>query len=507
MDNINFSGATVSKSQVAPANQAGVQVSAEQDFSAFMQIAKATHVPLTVSQIIPQAGGASSTGQPAIVKGEDAPEVVDLPVSVEDEAVEGEVVPMPLVPVLAETQDPELATTLRVPVQDAPLSEADTSVRDPESVPGKQDTVPSQAILPQEPDSVRPPLREGQALELGKTDPVAAVEADTKATAEVKASESSVQGADSSAPVQIRAEDGLPAGVTKDAVIRPEAAPREVQSRGPDTVPVMTSVKATPLTATPDPVVGKVAPQPGPLQVVSWSSAAADPEGSGDSSGRIDVTAFRKVDGPAMYMSANVPVEGKIIQPVTPLQSSQKRDANLKTVSISYSTAVPVAEAGFTSEAAPLAASVSPSNNNLSAPPVVSQTPVPVQEIPAQIVAHAQPGKPAAMELILAPEELGKIRIHLTPDGDNMRVVIQAERPEAMELIRRNIEALSAELRQSGFASTSFSFEGWAGDAEGRQVKKSTVAIENTMDIAPDEATLNQPTNSMQSSAGLDLRV
>ncbi|MFN3525526.1 MAG: flagellar hook-length control protein FliK [Paracoccus sp. (in: a-proteobacteria)] len=52
-------------------------------------------------------------------------------------------------------------------------------------------------------------------------------------------------------------------------------------------------------------------------------------------------------------------------------------------------------------------------------------------------------------ELVLAPDELG--RLHMTIIGhERPQLVVWAERPETMELLRRNIEQLSAELQEAG---------------------------------------------------------
>jgi flagellar hook-length control protein FliK len=52
-------------------------------------------------------------------------------------------------------------------------------------------------------------------------------------------------------------------------------------------------------------------------------------------------------------------------------------------------------------------------------------------------------------ELVLAPEELGRLRMTITGQ-ERPQLVFWAERPETMELLRRNIEQLSAELQEAG---------------------------------------------------------
>ncbi|RUS59743.1 flagellar hook-length control protein FliK [Pseudorhodobacter sp. E13] len=136
---------------------------------------------------------------------------------------------------------------------------------------------------------------------------------------------------------------------------------------------------------------------------------------------------------------------------------------------------------------------------------VVVHQPISVSAVATMIKDHAAPGKAKTIELTLAPEELGQVRLLLQPDGDKMRIVVQAERPETLEMLRRNTEAFSSELRQSGFANTSFTFGGW-----GEQPGKSAMPQKNSegvQTIAGPAAEIPFPTPAPRISTGLDLRV
>lgn len=90
------------------------------------------------------------------------------------------------------------------------------------------------------------------------------------------------------------------------------------------------------------------------------------------------------------------------------------------------------------------------------------------------IMGRGDPARPAMMqlsdaarrladgpvEISLSPEELGRVRMSLTGTDTAMSVQILAERPETLELIRRHIELLAADLREQGFTDLSFSFSG-----------------------------------------------
>ncbi|NDR57889.1 flagellar hook-length control protein FliK [Aliiruegeria sabulilitoris] len=67
-----------------------------------------------------------------------------------------------------------------------------------------------------------------------------------------------------------------------------------------------------------------------------------------------------------------------------------------------------------------------------------------------------------SFDVRLSPEELGNLRISFINAESGLSVNIHADRPETLELFRRNIEVLSADLRALGYEDVSMSF------AEGR---------------------------------------
>ncbi|WP_300515740.1 flagellar hook-length control protein FliK [Aliiroseovarius sp.] len=79
-------------------------------------------------------------------------------------------------------------------------------------------------------------------------------------------------------------------------------------------------------------------------------------------------------------------------------------------------------------------------------------------------VARMMPDRP--VELTLSPEELGRLRLTFTVDGGTMAVAVNAERPETMDLLRRNIDALAQELREIGYDEVNFDFT-QGGNARG----------------------------------------
>jgi hypothetical protein len=70
------------------------------------------------------------------------------------------------------------------------------------------------------------------------------------------------------------------------------------------------------------------------------------------------------------------------------------------------------------------------------------------------------------VELSLEPAELGRVRLTLSATEGGFNINVLAERPETLDLMRRNAEALAAEYRALGYASVNLSF-GQAGDGRG----------------------------------------
>jgi hypothetical protein len=79
----------------------------------------------------------------------------------------------------------------------------------------------------------------------------------------------------------------------------------------------------------------------------------------------------------------------------------------------------------------------------------------------AQILPLAQAGQAGAVEITLSPMELGQLRFEMRQMGDQVQIILSAERPETLELLRRHSDALLQDFRAAGFAGASLSFGGW----------------------------------------------
>lgn len=94
----------------------------------------------------------------------------------------------------------------------------------------------------------------------------------------------------------------------------------------------------------------------------------------------------------------------------------------------------------------------------------IPSTPAPLpapSQIAQTIVQNVQRAGTGPIDVVLRPEELGQVRFEMHPNGDRLHVVLFVERPEALDLLRRNIEQFLSDLRQSGYQQTSLSFGDW----------------------------------------------
>jgi hypothetical protein len=118
------------------------------------------------------------------------------------------------------------------------------------------------------------------------------------------------------------------------------------------------------------------------------------------------------------------------------------------------------------------------------------------------LVDIAQSGAAGQLDLALSPEELGRVRLTMVTDGDTIRIMLQAERPETTELLRRHTEAFSAELQLAGFAGATFSFGRWGQSPDA----KATLDLAE-ITVTPEAIPTLVATPTLNTGTGLDLRL
>lgn len=112
-----------------------------------------------------------------------------------------------------------------------------------------------------------------------------------------------------------------------------------------------------------------------------------------------------------------------------------------------------------------------------------------------------EPGK--TVEIALNPEELGRVRMALSPSDAGVTVLITSERPETLELMRRHIEQLSQEFRRLGYEQASFEFNSEGSGSDDSSPKGGHARTDAAS--ATGETQNAMPTRLIQT--GLDLRL
>lgn len=133
-------------------------------------------------------------------------------------------------------------------------------------------------------------------------------------------------------------------------------------------------------------------------------------------------------------------------------------------------------------------------------------TPTPSAAVVVQQLVQAAPGLASGpIEVSLAPDELGRVRMTLHHTDNGLAMTILADRDDTLALLRRNLEMLSTDLQNLGFENLSFSFGG-GGDGGAPDGGPSRGALPEKHDA------LATPAPIQRSSAGtetekLDIRL
>ncbi|WP_323767703.1 flagellar hook-length control protein FliK [Antarctobacter sp.] len=106
------------------------------------------------------------------------------------------------------------------------------------------------------------------------------------------------------------------------------------------------------------------------------------------------------------------------------------------------------------------------------------------------------------VEIRLSPEELGHVRMQLVSSDGGMTVHVSADRPETLDLLRRNIDQLARDLADAGYDGASFTFsEGGGGQRDGSPPTEEDGAI-----VGIEEQHPHRNRAAPTATDGLDLR-
>ena len=119
-------------------------------------------------------------------------------------------------------------------------------------------------------------------------------------------------------------------------------------------------------------------------------------------------------------------------------------------------------------------------------------------------VAVSGPGG-RATEISLSPEELGRVRLHMTAVDQTITLHVIADRPETTDLLRRHIDVLAQEFRALGYEDIAFSF------GDGTSANSADTEGDDSHDRPQQAVSMKEPDiNVIQATGpqtGLDLRL
>ena len=122
-----------------------------------------------------------------------------------------------------------------------------------------------------------------------------------------------------------------------------------------------------------------------------------------------------------------------------------------------------------------------------------------------QLVHAAKAAVDGVIEVKLSPEELGRVRLVMTTGEAGMNVLVTAERPETLDLLRRNIDQFATDLAEQGFTDLSFSF---SDDTTEDQQRDFSERGSGETEVSLQPLTVDErDTNSISSDGRLDLRL
>jgi flagellar hook-length control protein FliK len=170
---------------------------------------------------------------------------------------------------------------------------------------------------------------------------------------------------------------------------------------------------------------------------------------------------------------------------------------------IAPSDAAPMPELVF-GELALVAATATAPNSPSAQPPIDHAHRV------IQVIAQAARAlQDRPVEVTLNPEELGRVRLTLHSVDGSMSVAVAVERPETLDLLRRNIDLLASQLRELGYKNLSFSFAGQGDNFASSQDQRDDKQSQSTDDpVSPLQAP--QPNRAriiVGHSGGVDIRL
>ena len=127
--------------------------------------------------------------------------------------------------------------------------------------------------------------------------------------------------------------------------------------------------------------------------------------------------------------------------------------------------------------------------------------PSPIRQLAEAIVT----GSGGKLEVQLEPEELGRVRFHMQISEHGVALQVSADRPDTLDLLRRNADQLARLLTEAGYQGSNLSFSGQrrGGASQGRSGRPD----HHVPDGAAAQGAPQAKAPARVPAAGLDLRL
>jgi len=136
---------------------------------------------------------------------------------------------------------------------------------------------------------------------------------------------------------------------------------------------------------------------------------------------------------------------------------------------------------------------------------VAREAAVPVLRQAAEAMTAAVDAQDQVIELKLRPEELGQLRFRIGQGETGLMLSVTADRPETLDLLRRNVDQLARHLSDLGYGSASFSFGEERPGSQSRSSRESAAQAPEPVGRQVTEAAVSDPV--ARASDGLDMRL
>ena len=115
---------------------------------------------------------------------------------------------------------------------------------------------------------------------------------------------------------------------------------------------------------------------------------------------------------------------------------------------------------------------------------------------------------PGVVDVTLRPDELGRLTLNMATQDGTITVTVTAERPETLELLRRNADLLLAEARAAGFDQVDLSFSSHGGSPGERSHESDNGPHPlAAVPVQQPERFADSPTARAQATGRLDIRL